>query len=202
MYDEEDEVFYILTNYFDEKLGLFVIRFQVQNPKLYTFLIKWKNKLNIGDINIHILKNLNPETNEQTKEVVISFKTININTYNLLVMDISNDTVNKTEKKTIIFRHESFQLWESKITGILLNKTMDFVTFNRDGMNLLALGSKDKRALVDNRGNNRMIHSLESCNYLKVDKTNYILFSCANYNDRQIQIQQEYSLKTKQKDNS
>lgn len=51
-------------------------------------------------------------------------------------------------------------------------------------MNILALGSNDKRALVDNKGQNRMIHSLESCNYLKVDKSNYLLFACAKYEDR------------------
>lgn len=59
MYDEDDEVFYILTNKFDEKLGFFVIRFQVKNPHLYNFLIKWKNKLDIGDTNIHVLRNIN-----------------------------------------------------------------------------------------------------------------------------------------------
>ena len=38
-----------------------------------------------------------------------------------------------------------------------------------------------------------MIHSLESCNYLKVDNSNYILFACAKYSDRQVQVQQEFS---------
>lgn len=57
------------------------------------------------------------------------------------------------------------------------------------------MGSKDKRQLVDNLKQQRMIHSLESCNYLKVDKSNYLLFACAKYSDRQVQIQQEYSIK-------
>ena len=144
IYDEDDKVFYILTNKFEEKLGFFVIKFKEDNPLTKSFLIKWKNKLDIGDTNINVLRT------ENTKEVIISFKTININTYNLMVMDISKDSVGQKEKKTIIFRHESFQLWESKITGMLLNKHKDFITLNRDGINILALGSKDKRPLVDN----------------------------------------------------
>lgn len=191
IYDEDDKVFYILTNKYEEKLGFFVIKFKEENPMVKSFLIKWKNKLDIGDTNINVLRT------ENTKEVIISFKTININTYNLMVMDISKDSTSKDEKekKTIIFRHESFQLWESKITGMLLNKHKDFITLNRDGINILALGSKDKRALVDNMKQNRMIHSLESCNYLKVDPSNYLLYACAKYEDRQVQIQQEYSIK-------
>ena len=122
------------------------------------------------------------------KEITISFKTIFINTYNVVVMDIS-----KESEKSLIFRHESFQLWESQINGFLLNEHKDFVTLNRDGINVLALGSNEKRPLTDSQGLQRMIHSLESCNYLKVDKGNYILFSCAKYSDRQVQIQQEYS---------
>jgi len=73
-----------------------------------------------------------------------------------------------------------------------MDEHKDFVTLNRDGINVLALGSTEKRPLDDSLGQQRMIHSLESCNYLKVDKGNYILFSCAKYTDRQVQIQQEF----------
>jgi len=37
-----------------------------------------------------------------------------------------------------------------------------------------------------------MIHSLESYNFLKVDKNNYLLFECAKTNDQVISVQQEY----------
>jgi hypothetical protein len=188
IYDEEDRVFYILTNKFEGKLGFFVIKFKEYDPRGRTFMIKWKNKLDIGDTNIHVLRT------DTTKEVVISFKTININTYNLMIMDISQEK-SESGKNTIIFRHESFQLWESKITGMLLNRTKDFVTLNRDGINIVALGFEDKRQLVDADGNKRMVHSLDSCNYMKVDPSNYLLFSCARYADRQIQIQQEFNIK-------
>ena len=36
-----------------------------------------------------------------------------------------------------------------------------------------------------------MVHSLESVNYLKVDKRNFVLFKCAE-DDRVIEIQQEF----------
>ena len=59
-------------------------------------------------------------------------------------------------------------------------------------MSILSLGSIEKRHLVDNKGVDRMLHSLESVNFLKVDKGNYIVFECANGDERQISIQQEY----------
>jgi hypothetical protein len=65
-----------------------------------------------------------------------------------------------------------------------MKNSKDFVTLNRDGINVLALGSVEKRTLKDSTGTLRMIHSLESCNYMKIDKGNYILFSCAKYTDR------------------
>jgi len=40
---------------------------------------------------------------------------------------------------------------------------------NRDGISVIALGEKEKRELRDAEGNDRMIHSLSSMNYLKVD---------------------------------
>ena len=150
------------------------------DPHNSKFLIKWKNKLDIDDTNIYVLRNIE----KGIKEIIISYKTIFINTFNVVVMDISADA-----EKSIIFRHEGFQLWESNITGFLLNRHKDFVMLNRDGINILALGSYQKRALKDSLGQDRMIHSLEACNYLKVDKGNYLLFACAKYTDRQVQIQ-------------
>lgn len=58
-----------------------------QNPTSCGFLIKWKNRLDIGDSKIYILRN----DKQGYKEIVISFKVIFINTYNVVVMDISNE---------------------------------------------------------------------------------------------------------------
>lgn len=181
VYDEEDGVFYILTNKYLEKLGFFVLKMREEDPKNSKFLIKWKNKLDIGDTNFYVLRN----RNKGLKEIIISFKTIYINTYNVVCMDVSG----LSEEFNLIFRHESFQLWESEITGFLTSRNNDFVTINRDGINILALGSVEKRAVKDGEGQDRMIHSLESMNYLKVDPSNYLLFACAKMDKREVHIQ-------------
>lgn len=100
IFDEEDRLFYFLSNKFEEKLGFFVFSIKEQDPLDYRFFIKYKNKLDIGDADIYILRS----KKNRLKEIVISYKTIYINTFNILVMDISA----KTTEKSIIFRHETF----------------------------------------------------------------------------------------------
>ena len=104
------------------------------------FLIKWKNKLDIGDPNIFVLRN----HKKGLKELIISYKVIYMNVYNIISMDISVE-----DEQLMIFRHESFQLWESQITGFYLSKNKDFVTINREGINVITLGSIDKRSVTD-----------------------------------------------------
>jgi hypothetical protein len=55
-------------------------------------------------------------------------------------MDISQD-----KGQTTLFRHESFQLWESEVRGLILSKKKDFITMSKAGLNILALGAIDKR---------------------------------------------------------
>ena len=98
IHDEEDHVFYILANKFDEKLGFFVIRMNEHNPdRGFKFLTKYKNKLDISDCDIFVMRN------KGQKELIISYKTIYINTYNVIIMDISSEVGQST-----IARHESF----------------------------------------------------------------------------------------------
>ena len=71
VYDPEDQIFFILANKlgdFSPKLGFYVIKMSAVDPEDYSFMIKWKNKLDIGDANIHILRK------DNLKEVIISFK--------------------------------------------------------------------------------------------------------------------------------
>jgi hypothetical protein len=102
-------------------------------------------------------------------------------------MDITTD-----ESKTLMYRHESYQLWESDIQGILLQHNCDFISVNRDGIHVISLGSEHNRHLVDGTGRDRMLHSLESVSYLKVDDSNYINFATQNMQKREIHIMQEY----------
>lgn len=46
--------------------------------------------------------------------------------------------------------------------------------------------------IVDDLGNDRILHSLESVNYLKIDPDNFITFECADEN-KIISVYQEYS---------
>lgn len=85
-------------------------------------MIRWKNKLDIDDCNIQVLRAKDYEYKEENdmasstqiakanqssdlKEIIISFKQIYINTYNVICMDISkrNEGQNK-----LVFRHERF----------------------------------------------------------------------------------------------
>jgi len=68
----------------------------------------------------------------------------------------------------------------------------DFISINKDGIHVISLGSQPTRPLLDGEGVNRMLHSIDSMNFLKVDDENYINFSMQNMNKRQIQIQQEF----------
>lgn len=87
------------------------------------------------------------DIDNRVKELVISYKTIYINTYNVIVLDISGRGLNN-----VVFRHESFQLWESEINGFLTSRNMDFIMVNREGIRLLALGKHHKRVVKDSSG--------------------------------------------------
>jgi len=184
IYDQEEKFYYILSNKFEEKLGFFVIKVSEKDPSDKRFLIKWKNKLDIGDPNMFILRNYE----SKLKELIVSYKTIYINTYNVICMDVSVE-----DDQLMIFRHESFQLWESECMGLLLAENKDFIHLSKAGMHVLSLGSQEQRAIKDINGADRMIHSLESCNFLKVDRNNYLVFECSKPDSRAVSVQQEYS---------
>jgi hypothetical protein len=79
-----------LANKYEEKLGFFIIRIDAKDPTSdYMFLTKWKNKLDIGDASLNLLRHESRDGKE-FKELIISYKSININTYNVTVMDIHN----------------------------------------------------------------------------------------------------------------
>lgn len=80
-------MFYLLANKYEDKLGLFMIRLQETNPYNHNFFIKWKNKLDIADADIAVVRN----EEKKLKELVVSYKTIFINTYNVKVVDISGE---------------------------------------------------------------------------------------------------------------
>jgi hypothetical protein len=47
---------------------------------------------------------------------------------------------------------------------------------NKEGTSFLPLGKKEKRAIHNPSGTERMVHSLPSCDYLKIDPSNMLSF--------------------------
>jgi hypothetical protein len=50
---------------------------------------------------------------------------------------------------------------------------------NQAGISLISLGSFDKRYIKTANGQEKMIHAIESINYLKVDPENFVFFDFA-----------------------
>lgn len=101
--DEDENKFYFLSNMRQGKLGFFLIRFDEDNPKKFNYLITWRHKLDIGDVNMQIIRDIDVN-GEPYKELIIGYKTIYINTYNLVVQDMGG----KIEERATLQRHESF----------------------------------------------------------------------------------------------
>jgi len=77
VYDEEEGCFYMLTNKYKEKLGLYLVKFDEQDPDIFTFVLKYENKLDIGNADVSIVRN----PVHGYKELLICYKTIYMNTY-------------------------------------------------------------------------------------------------------------------------
>lgn len=98
IYDHEDEAVYLLANKFQDRLGVFIVRFNELDPNDCNFFLKFKNKLDITDADIAVYRCR--ET--RLKELIVSYKTINSNVYTVQVVDISRPT------PWPIYKHESF----------------------------------------------------------------------------------------------
>lgn len=64
VYDYEDQAFYIIANRYKGKLGLFIFHFQEEDPWSFIenpdkhFLLKVKNKLEIDDVNLFVMRTM------------------------------------------------------------------------------------------------------------------------------------------------
>ena len=112
-YDIEDKVFYMLSNRYANRLGTFLIMFHEKDPNKFHFILRVKNKLDIDDANITIVR----DKERGYKQLLLSHKTIYMNSYNIKVFDLMSP------EKYIVYQHESFQLWESKISGYYIPRT-------------------------------------------------------------------------------
>lgn len=167
-----DGHFYLVANKLGGRLGFFLIDIDtsvIRSSFEYSaeYVIQWPNKLDLDNCDQSIMKELDQETGEEKKRIVVSFKQNHINTYNVFVIDL--------ESRVILYWHEGYQLWESPIKGFLLS-TNDFLTYSKDGISVLSLGEKAARVIKDQEGMDQKIHSLGACNYLKVEPTNSLFF--------------------------
>jgi hypothetical protein len=71
--------------------GFFLIRFSQDDPSYYRVITAWRNNLNIGDSSMFISRGLTKD-GLAFKELVVGYKTISINTYNTVVLDLSEGT--------------------------------------------------------------------------------------------------------------
>lgn len=164
-----DTHFFVLANKKEQRLGYYLFSIEIAHPeKDSQYYINWNNKLDIANCDIQFMKEQRNDGKIE-ENVVVSYKCIGINTYNVFVIDVAS--------KLIKYWHEGYQLWESPVKGFLLS-TNDFLILSKDGINLLAIGEKPSRVVKDTEGLDRMIHSLGKCNYLKIEPTNHLLFAC------------------------
>ena len=95
-------MYYFLANKRNGLIGFYLIKFEETNPGSFSFIVMWKTLLDIGDATIAIQRGL--DTQGEFKELIIGYKTININTYNIYVLDLSGSVQNRST----LARHESF----------------------------------------------------------------------------------------------
>jgi hypothetical protein len=74
----------------------------------------------------------------------------------------------------------------------LFLETKDYVTFSKDGIHVAGLGPTYRRAIKDNEGTDKILHSLDSMSCLKIDDDNHIKYGCQKHDKREIWIEQEY----------
>ena len=92
--DEDNGKFYFLANMRRGRIGFFLIRFTEDNPKEFNFLTMWPHKLDIYNVNMQVIRDIDAN-GEPYKELIIGYKTIYINTYNLVVMDMGGPLKNR-----------------------------------------------------------------------------------------------------------
>ena len=84
-FDDEDREFYFLSNKKDAQIGFFLVKFEADDPSKFTDLTMWRHRLDIDNCNLFILRGHDPVTGKFYKELIISYKTILINTFNVVV---------------------------------------------------------------------------------------------------------------------
>jgi hypothetical protein len=90
----------MLCNFMDDAVGLYLVKFESNNPENHGFLIRWKNNRWIWDSNIFISRGVDRVDGKilTYKELVVSYKTDSINTYNVIVLDLVDSSLDEKMK--------------------------------------------------------------------------------------------------------
>jgi len=102
LYDEEDQVFYLLANRKKGIIGFYLMKFPVNDPTSVKNLTMWKHNLDIDNANMFISKGNNE--NKRYRELIIGCKTIFINTYTVICKDLSD----LDNEAAVLYKHEAF----------------------------------------------------------------------------------------------
>lgn len=127
----------------NENYGLYIFTINAKILKQIKIVSKVQNYLVIGDVHLQIDRS----KELSYKEVICSYKTIYMNTYTVASFCLGSEI-----GSNIVYMHESFQLWESQIYSIFLSKYKDFVTLNKDGIELLSVGGPETRNIKNTKG--------------------------------------------------
>ena len=95
-------MFYLLANRNSGIIGFFLMRFPVDDPHKVERLTMWKHNLDIDNANMFISRGNNERL--KYRELIISYKTIFINTYTVAVKDLSDPK----GQGAVLYKHESF----------------------------------------------------------------------------------------------
>lgn len=81
--------FWILANKKSSALGVFLFSVDMTDPNGKSeYLLNWTHKLDIADSSMYIMREFDRETKKEKKFIVLSYKSIGINTFNVMVIDL------------------------------------------------------------------------------------------------------------------
>ena len=106
LHDKEDKLFYVICNRKNGVIGFFLFSFSEDNPHNFTYLTMWRHQLDIDDANMAISRGSDNRGGYKNafKELIISYKTIYINTFTVVVKDLSDNS----GSIGILAKHECF----------------------------------------------------------------------------------------------
>jgi len=81
----------------------------------------------------------------------------------------------------IAFVHESTHLWESKVRSCLL-KFDDLLILSNNGLRMINLGNQKQKIVKKADKTEYMLHSISSCNDLRLENSNHIKLRENNQN--------------------